>query len=70
MHDDPTLDCQTCGCVLRHLSPAEAQRVAANPYNFIVYCPPCGRDNTKALLDAVAREVVDLDPPSSPPVTI
>lgn len=33
-----TLDCQLCGDVVRVLTPAEAQQVAANPYNFIVYC--------------------------------
>ena len=35
---EPTLDCQTCGKVLRVLSPAENQQVALNPQNFIVYC--------------------------------
>lgn len=41
MLDDPVLECQDCGKVLRHLSPAEAQKVAANPYNFIAYCSRC-----------------------------
>lgn len=54
----PTLDCQDCGRVLRRLTPAEAQQVAANPYNFIGYCPQCARENEAALLDAVARETL------------
>jgi hypothetical protein len=33
-----TLDCQACGNVVKVLTPAEVQMVAANPYNFIVYC--------------------------------
>ncbi|WIE81271.1 hypothetical protein [Curtobacterium sp. MCSS17_016] len=38
MHDDPTLDCQTCGEPVRVLTYAEQQQVAANPYNYVVYC--------------------------------
>lgn len=38
---DPTLDCQACGNVLKRLTAAEAQQVAANPYNFIVFCGSC-----------------------------
>lgn len=34
----PTLDCQACGNVVKILTPGEAQQVAANPYNFVVYC--------------------------------
>lgn len=41
MLDDPTLDCDDCGRILRHLSPSEAQKVARNPYNFIAYCTTC-----------------------------
>jgi hypothetical protein len=41
-----TLDCQECGEILKHLTPAEAQQVADNPYNFIVYCKPCQKDMT------------------------
>jgi hypothetical protein len=37
----PTLDCQDCGNVVRKLTGAEAQEVAANPYNFVVYCHVC-----------------------------
>ena len=37
------LECQDCGMVLRELSKAEYYRVAANPYNFIVYCFQCGK---------------------------
>jgi hypothetical protein len=38
------LECQDCGDKIRDLSPAEAQQVADNPYNFVVYCGPCQRD--------------------------
>lgn len=38
-----TLDCQDCGDVVRVLTDAEAQAVARNPYNFVVYCPACGK---------------------------
>jgi hypothetical protein len=38
MRRQPTLDCQACGNVVRILTPAEAQQVAARPYDFIVYC--------------------------------
>ena len=41
MKDQHTLDCQDCGNVLRVLTPAEAQKVAANPYNYIAYCKRC-----------------------------
>lgn len=40
---EPTLDCQSCGEILRKLTAAEAQRVAENPYNYIVFCTPCVR---------------------------
>ncbi|MGW8431650.1 hypothetical protein ACWGJ9_11205 [Curtobacterium citreum] len=36
--DDPTLDCQSCGTPVRVLTDAEQQRVAANPYNYVVFC--------------------------------
>lgn len=39
-----TLDCQVCGVVVRELTKAEHQQVAANPYNFIVYCSPAHRE--------------------------
>lgn len=35
------IECQTCGVVLAHISAAEAQRVAANPYAFIFFCDEC-----------------------------
>lgn len=38
MPDDPTLDCQSCGETVRVLTFAEQQMVAANPYNYVVYC--------------------------------
>ena len=45
----PTLDCQDCGTVVRRLTRAEAHEVAANPYNFIVYCWDCERFNRGGL---------------------
>jgi hypothetical protein len=39
-----TLDCQQCGNIVKELTIAEAQQVAYNPYNFIVYCHTCKRD--------------------------
>lgn len=50
MLDDPVLECQDCGAVLRTLSPAEAQKVAANPYNYVLYCALCqdiGQDRSR-----------------------
>jgi len=41
---EPTLDCQTCGEVLQTLTPAENQKVAAAPYNYVVTCAECKRD--------------------------
>jgi hypothetical protein len=41
---EPTLDCQTCGEVIRILSPAENQKVARNPQNYIVDCHLCQRE--------------------------
>lgn len=40
---EPTLDCQQCGTPLLELSPAQERMVADNPYNYIVYCPPCAK---------------------------
>ncbi len=37
------LECQQCGDVIRELSDAEAQKVADNPYNYIIYCKLCQR---------------------------
>lgn len=43
MPNEPAvLECQDCGRFLRYLSNAEEQKVAANPYNYIIYCGPCG----------------------------
>jgi uncharacterized protein with PIN domain len=44
-----TLDCQDCGNTVRKLTDAEAQEVAAAPYNFIVYCTSCKADRSKGL---------------------
>lgn len=41
---EPTLDCQTCGKVLKVLTSAEAQRVAFAPQNYIVDCESCRRE--------------------------
>lgn len=41
MTDEDFLFCQTCGGVLRRLSPVEAQRVADRPENFIIDCSDC-----------------------------
>lgn len=35
------LECQDCGKPLHVLTPAEAQKVAANPQNYIVWCREC-----------------------------
>ncbi len=35
------LECQDCGDQLRELSDAEAQKVANNPYNYVVFCCSC-----------------------------
>lgn len=53
MLDQPVLECQDCGRVLRTLSPAEAQQVADNPYNFIFFCVPCQRVKEEAQINAV-----------------
>lgn len=45
--NDATLECQDCGEVVRILSPAEAQRVAVNPYNFVVLCADCQQVNDR-----------------------
>lgn len=44
MHErDLNLYCQDCGEVIRELTPAEAQKVAADPYAFWVFCGRCGK---------------------------
>lgn len=43
MFAQPTLNCQDCGDVVKALTDAEAQMVAANPHNYIVWCAPCRR---------------------------
>lgn len=43
---EPTLDCQTCGRVILVLTPAENQKVAANPHNYIMDCAACKRDRS------------------------
>lgn len=39
--DAPTLDCQTCGEVIRRLTNAEVAVVADNPYKYVVDCFEC-----------------------------
>ena len=38
------MDCQDCGKVLRVLAPEEAQKVAAQPYNYVLLCAACRAD--------------------------
>lgn len=40
-----TLDCQDCGRILHVLSPAEAQKVANDPYGYVLYCRTCAKDH-------------------------
>lgn len=42
--DDPVLECQDCGTVVKRLTPGEAQQVAERPYNFVVYCDRCRKE--------------------------
>lgn len=58
IYDDATLDCQDCGEVIRRLSMGEAQRVAHNPENFIVWCRPCGRAQARELEKQHRREAL------------
>lgn len=41
------LECQDCGDVVKVLEPVEAQQVAEKPYNFIVYCARCKREQSE-----------------------
>ena len=50
------LECQQCGDEIRELSPAEAQEVAYDPYNFVVYCGPCKGDIRKEIEETVERQ--------------
>jgi hypothetical protein len=43
------IECDRCGEKLYELSAAQAQRVAHNPYNFIMYCKWCQKDIIKEL---------------------
>ncbi len=43
------LECQQCGDELKELTPLEAQKVANNPYNYVVYCRTCKRDIEKLM---------------------
>lgn len=38
---EPVLECQDCGTVLLVLTPEQAQRVARNPYNYVLFCGLC-----------------------------
>lgn len=53
----PTLDCQDCGDTVKVLTDSEAQRVARNPYNFVVYCRLCGSARERSA--RIAREDFD-----------
>lgn len=50
MSNPPALECQACGDVVRVLTPTEAQQVAANPYNYIVYCRAHHKEATESWL--------------------
>lgn len=41
MGDTPKLECQSCGWVIRELSPQEARDMALHPYNWITFCGDC-----------------------------
>ena len=41
MIEDPVLECQDCGEVVKRLTRAEEAQVADRPYNFVVYCRRC-----------------------------
>jgi hypothetical protein len=41
MDAHPVLECQQCGRVLRHLTYAEAQKIADNPYDYVFICGDC-----------------------------
>lgn len=44
-----TLDCQDCGKVILILSAAQAQKVAANPYNYVLQCRTCQAADPNAI---------------------
>ena len=44
------LYCQDCGREVRRLSIAEAKKVAADPYNYIVFCIVCRKDRPEGTL--------------------
>ena len=44
------LECQFCGEVVKRLTEEEAQRVAASPYDFVVYCRGCQADAREAAI--------------------
>lgn len=41
--EQPVLECQECGDVIRKLSHEEAQDMAYRPYAWVAYCWQCGR---------------------------
>lgn len=54
-----TLDCQTCGEVIRELTPGQAQQVAEHPERYIVDCRSCQKDIVARLREELdAEEVV------------
>jgi hypothetical protein len=42
--ENSVIECQICGTKLRDLNHREAQMVANNPYNYILYCTPCAKE--------------------------
>ena len=40
-YEEPVIECQSCGKVLKTLSPTEAKAVAYSPNNYIMFCVLC-----------------------------
>lgn len=45
--NEPAIECQDCGQTLHELTPAEQQRVADRPYDFVLFCASCGRERER-----------------------
>jgi len=54
-NDEDFLECQTCGCQIKSLTMAEAQKIASNPYGFIIDCYECRREE----IDELARKLYE-----------
>jgi len=42
--NQPVLECQRCGDIVRELTIEEARQVAEKPHNFVVYCVRCRKE--------------------------